>query len=626
MVYRSLLALRRKLFWAGFLLLLPSSSSFAQRVDVRSQVNISPTGGWYPWYEVAGNPTDPSSLIVCGTRWDARDNAFYGFVFSSSDGGKTWHTSLEDKNSTWVTEQSCAFGMNGKVYFVSEASKVIDGIPNHDLGTTRIFASNDAGRSWVEATRTTWADYSASAVDTQPGPNRNRLYVFYDDVYFKDSEVTSNKPESVGSRVSVMGFKEGEEKVRPPITNASMGNLRYQGSYPQKAFVLKDGSLLGVYFARLKTENGRNELIDAVRLERDRLVLSDPVIVASTSMDNIQGCYPEDFAAAYDPSGDRVFVAYHAFADGQCRFILKTSTDAGRTWSKGHEIRRPETMSRGFYSPAMAVDSNGIVGLMWRDEPVSDCWYFSASVDSGGTFGPARPLSRCFGKGPVSLTRSDASLRMAGTVSANHDSSKSLSSAHHALGLQIVDSRNHAWRNLGSLIATNEGIFHAVWIELGHGEGQLRTAAVTVDSSEKLTLPPLPLEEADALDISENMAILYGGVQHYDISSGTLSVDILLKNKSKESIKAPLLLKAVTLSGELGRLEIANASNGVSGPGAIWDLSKAVPNGLLEPGDVTRPYSLVFLVPNDEAPAGETEVLASELMVLACRMCDKPRR
>src|SRR5580698_357723 len=93
----------------GFGACAQNQSITAAPIEIRSRVKISPTeGGWYPWYEAVADPADSSKLIVCGSRWDARDNALYGFVRSSSDGGMTWHTALEDKSSAWVSEQSCA--------------------------------------------------------------------------------------------------------------------------------------------------------------------------------------------------------------------------------------------------------------------------------------------------------------------------------------------------------------------------------------------------------------------------------------------------------------------------------------------------------------------------------------
>src|SRR6202041_2929417 len=164
-------------FRIGVLLLLValvSPNSLGQQFGLNARVQASPAGGgWYPWYEIAASPTDANHLIVCGTRWDVRSNAFHGFVYSTSDSGKTWNVALEDTNSDWVSEHSCAFGVDGKTYFVSEASEIVDGVPSYKGGTTRIYVSTDAGRTWAEDARTAWADYSASVVDTRPGPDQN---------------------------------------------------------------------------------------------------------------------------------------------------------------------------------------------------------------------------------------------------------------------------------------------------------------------------------------------------------------------------------------------------------------------------------------------------------------------
>ena len=218
----------------------------------------------------------------------------------------------------------------------------------------------------------------------------------------------------------------------------------------------------------------------------------------------------------------------------------------------------------------MAVNRNGILGVMWRDQPVSDCWYFAASADKGKTFTPAQALSQCFTGRTLALTESSAFLKMAGTLWVPSDPSKPDSpSGRLVSGLQVIHTRNTVWRN-DSLTATSDGVFHPVWIEVGSGEGQLRTAAVIVGASGKLPLDPLLMREKVSRDISQEVAVLYGGDQHYDISSSTLTVEVVLKNKSSKPIQAPIFLKALTLDSKLGKLKIANASNGASGPGAIW--------------------------------------------------------
>ncbi len=607
MSFRLLIGASCKWFETGFLLfaILASSNSSAQQIRVESRNKVSPRdGAWYPWYEIAADPTNPNRLIVCGHRWVARDNAMYGFLYSTSDGGKTWGTAVEDKNSAWVSEQSCAFGVNGQAYFVSAASKVIDGMPHHDMGTTRILVSSDAGDTWAEATKTGWADYSISVVETLSGPDQNRLYTFYNGTHEAGGEA-----KRAGARVSdlsLITFKYGEKQVKGPIVNHNMDNHVY---FPKKVFLLKDGSLLALYLSGVRADKNLDGIIGAARVNTKSLTLSDPVLVIRAPMQsgNIPGCGAPNFAAAYDSSDDRVYVAYHTFENQQCRFMLTASTDGGTTWSKGEEIPEPLTMGHRYYSPAMAVNANGTLGLLWRDGLTSDCWYFSASSDRGTSFLPAQSLSRCSSNQILPVTESNAFLSMLGVVPSDHLD----------LGLQIVDKRNYIIRNIGSLAATSDGVFHPVWIEFGNGEGQLRTATVTVGAPGQQQFPHLFLQEKDASDISEEVALLYGGDQHYDVSSGTLAETIVLKNKSKQPIKGPLLLKAITLNSTLGKLEIANASNGGSGPGAIWDLSKTLPNGVLEPGATTEPYSLVFRIPSDAAPLWETEVVSMRLTVLA---------
>jgi hypothetical protein len=583
------------------------------RLEIQSRVEVSPPGGgFYNWYEAAADPRDPNNLIVCGSKGVAKENARYGFVFATSDGGRTWRTVLEDRNSAWVSEQSCAFGASGRVYFVSEASKMIDGAPHHEQGTTRIFVSDDTGRSWKEAAKTKWADYSFSVVDTDSGENQNRLYVFFNDVRPRTAEPGHSATDSDAetSRAGFMTFQDGDQEIKGPIESSNMGLLGNQGSFPPTAFLLRDGSLLSLYI-------GEKGFLGAVRTSRNRTELSDPVLIARRRFLRAEEpCLDE--AAAYDRRLDRIYIAYNASRGMQCRFFLTTSVDGGKTWSKEQEVSAPTTMSHRFYSPAMAVNPRGILGLMWRDTPVSDCWYFAVSPDHGKAFTHPQPLSQCSNRRDMLLTESSASLIMQGFVWANSDPVNGKPSEGHAVpGVHVVDSRNVAERNDGSLTVTSDGVFHPVWIENGSGEGQMRTAAVSIAGTRREQLSPLRVDASETRDISQRVVVLYGGEQHYDISTGTLTETITLKNESTESIRSPVLIKAVSLNSEIGNIKIMNSTNGVSGPGAIWDLSRTMSGGVLEPGAVTEPYFIVFRVPNDAAPRISIDLITMRLQILS---------
>jgi hypothetical protein len=325
-------------------------------------------------------------------------------------------------------------------------------------------------------------------------------------------------------------------------------------------------------------------------------------VVARVPIEQMHGCYLTDFAAAYDPSGDRLFVAYPKFDRGGCRLILTTSTTAGRHWTTGRVLVRPRTTSRTFFSPAMAFSHSGILGLLWRDEPVSDCWYFSASRDNGRSFAGPMPLSRCSQQRRGSLTDFSASLRTDTSPTEQHLPAS-------ALSVHVVDSRNHTWRDLGALTVTADGLFHAAWVEKGHGEGELKTAAIRVPDPGNALV-------RNVVDVTENLDLLYGGAQHYDRGSNTFTVQIALKNKSKMAFKPPLTLIALEVGSGLGNLAAANSSNGLFLKGAAWDVSETLPNGILEPGATTDPFPLIFSFSQRMAPIGEVEVLSLRLKAM----------
>src|SRR5260370_14126951 len=123
--------------------------------------------------------------------------------------------------------------------------------------------------------------------------------------------------------------------------------------------------------------------------------------------------------------------------------MLTSSTDDGRTWSKAREIPQPDTPNHKYYSPSMEFNKDGVLGLIWHDSPVSDCWYFSASADGGKTFGPVRSLSECSNRSTGGIF--DVLLGMWGWTLIPEDQAKPLS-FRRALAIKIVSHRNGEWK------------------------------------------------------------------------------------------------------------------------------------------------------------------------------------
>jgi hypothetical protein len=129
-------------------------------------------------------------------------------------------------------------------------------------------------------------------------------------------------------------------------------------------------------------------------------------------------------------------------------------------------------------------------------------------------------------------------------------------------------------------------------------------------------------ETENLTDVTNKVEILYGGNQHYDARSGSLSVDVVLENKSSESIHAPVKLAVRSLSVDYRYADVANANNREIGGGAVWDLSDSIPEQGLETRASSRPFTLRFrCIPNrrKDAPFIDEDFLDLNIKVFAAR-------
>ena len=204
------------------------------------------------------------------------------------------------------------------------------------------------------------------------------------------------------------------------------------------------------------------------------------------------------------------------------------------------------------------------------------------------------------------MTDFEMSLRTA-TISPSETSPQ-----ESTLGIRLVDSRNHAWRTLGALAVTSDGLFHASWIESGEGKGVLKTAAIRVSH------PAAENESRSRLiNVSSTLVALYGGSQYYDSVENTVTVNLVMKNRGKNVLKPPLVLEVTRMNSGLEKLKIANSDNGRSGPGAMWELSRTLPKEGLPPGAHTGPFPLVFDISGTDVPKSEVEIVSLHFKALA---------
>jgi hypothetical protein len=156
--------------------------------------------------------------------------------------------------------------------------------------------------------------------------------------------------------------------------------------------------------------------------------------------------------------------------------------------------------------------------------------------------------------------------------------------------INLRNTRNGDWRDVDAIAVTPDGDFHPVWIDAGKGSGEVRTAAIQI-------VPPdtLVADATNGLEnVTEKVAVLYGGDQHYDEQTGTLTLDVTIKNDSDHPLRRPLRLALTSFYRDSGDSEVTNAENGATGAGSVWDLTPSIPENELAPGATSKPFPLRF--------------------------------
>jgi hypothetical protein len=543
------------------------------RLIVESNTPVTPPPGAHlNWYEMKADPENSQNLIVCGAMRNAQANAYVGVVYYSHDGGRSWGTAIEDRNSTWVSEQSCAFGSRHHAYFISEASKVVDGVPNHNLGTTRIFTSSDAGQTWAETAHTSWADYSSSAVRTSP-TGADELYVFFN----SGAEYDSSK--RYGSTLGYFVVSDDGRTVGPHQIVPGMAEVNYQGVYPSAAVTMSDGSIVVLYNAGAHSPKKGDIPIEigAVRFSAGQP--SPPVIIADPAFRYTPPVCPSSLSTslAYDRNRQLLYVAFNSVRAGRCSLMISKSNDGGRSWSPSHELRAGAESHSSKYFPVLAVTEEGVLGLQWRDRAdlSPGCWYFSSSHD-GLKIDSSVLLSPCSEKDSIKEQSTEylaTLINQPGTGG--------------PITVQILTLRDYLTKV--AITATPDGVFHPVWVESRNGNSELRTRRICISPShsrsETLRVPTLS-------EVTDKMTILYAGEQRIDQVTGTVALNVAFQNHGAANLEGPLYLKVESMDSDFGEIKMASHPGGRVGDTGYFEIAGS--DTVLAPGQRTPPYDISF--------------------------------
>lgn len=607
-----LLSPARAAWWLAVLgaVLTPATLlSQAGQIHVGRNVHVSQGHANYSLGEVllSADPDDANHLLGCGVVYGESENRRWTVAYVSTDGGKTWNPTLETKHFEDSADEACALGRNGVASYITIGfTDVNRDHPTYALG---VYRSADGGMTWTQHEDIPLSfqslDRESLTIDLTHGPFANRVYV---------------------TGVSQIADLHGSSHSGFAVWYSRDGGVTFQGPFKRVAggdhylldignsVVLSDGKLVSI-FGDLKDSTGSatpanvpgeaNAVLESITTTAGGASLSQ-----ATKVDDFFMLHHEKGLGistvgiptlAVDP-GDgpfhgRLYTTWADGRDGRSAIRFAYSTDQGKTWSKStaiDDVAGPvynETGPENFLS-TVAVNRAGVVVVTWydrRDNRDGLGWYVRtrASLDGGETWLPSVRVSEkpnTFAPGQTLVT--GAAAERAGADPGNVDGG---SPTHVAV---LTQGRQFFAGDYAGLAADAGGTFHAFWIDDRTGLAQIWTAAIVVDG---IAVRNGDAELADLRDVSDNVEVKVVS-SAYDRVSNMVTIGVRLKNSSKKAITGALKVRLVDVVSSIGTPAAANADNHLSQPGAVWDLSSSVKDGVLKPGDASDLRQLVFRV------------------------------
>jgi hypothetical protein len=545
--------------------------------DEMSLTHIEPT--------LVADPNDAKHLVGAVTVQHETNSIVT--AYTSFDGGFSWESSHPRINGSG--DPQLAIGKTGTVYFPSLGTA-----PGDTVMGLYVSRSEDGGITWqkpifVSAKQ----DHPQVVVDRTGGRFDGRVYIgaLYGATY----------------KLGLFRSSDDGRTWEGPLDYVD-GGENY-GNNTNNALVMSDGTLFlpSARWDRVAQRKGEATAswADFVLTNDGGDTFSKPKEIRKLGGYDPKRPQPRaqrrEFPEyAIGPAGtphvDRIYMVFPQVLNGYTRIYIQYSDDKGETWSTAKLVDPVAPANSEQFNQMVTANKDGVVGVSWFDTRQTKDGsgfdkYFSASVDGGVTFLPAKRVSTV-------TTRPDQPGNKGitpGIFSYNDSVYIYLSSA---------SGRLNTGGDYMGLTADANGAFHLLWPDTRTGVYQLFTSRVRVvvgdensDKPANVTVRRLTPKE---------FQILFDPIKK-DAATQIVSVPFRVKNRMDTPIYGPITLR-LDLNDKLGDVGpedkknypiILGAKNGKSGPGAEFDLTPiAGSGGVIQPGETTGQF-ILRLKPNN---------------------------